>query len=161
MDAAGVGAEVGELAGVLLHMRALDLHPEGGPVVQRHVEVAVERDRLVVLGDLVVLRLIGVEVVLPGEPAPGGDLAVERQADPDGGLDGGGVQRRQRAGHSQADRAYLRVGLGPERGGAAAEHLGGRRQLDVHLKTQHRVEPGHDVVVVDQVGCRCRHGPGV
>ncbi len=38
-------------------------------------------DRLVVLGDLEVLRHVRIEVVLPGEPAPLGDLAVEGQAD--------------------------------------------------------------------------------
>ena len=51
------------------------------------VEVAVEGDRLVVLRGLEVLRHVRVEVVLPGEPAPLGDLAVEREADADRRLD--------------------------------------------------------------------------
>ena len=158
VDAAGVATHMGQLAGVLLHVRAFDVHPEDGAVLEGDVEVAVERDRLVVLGDLVVLRLVGVEVVLPREAAPGRDLAVEREADADGRLDRGRVERRQRTRQTQAHRADLGVGLGPEVRRAPAEHLGGRRQLDVDLQTQDRVEAGHDVVVVDQVGGGCRHG---
>src|SRR3712207_7072785 len=40
--------------------------------VDEHVQVAVDAQRLVVLADLVVLRHVRVEVVLPGEPAPRG-----------------------------------------------------------------------------------------
>ncbi len=151
MDTAGVAADVGELAGVLFHVGTLDVDPEGAAVVQRHVEVAVEGDRLVILGDLVVLRLIRVEVVLPGKPAPRGDAAVQRQPDPNGRLDGRAVEHRQRSGQAQAYRAHLGVGLGAEPRRAGAEHLGGGRQLDVHLEAEDRVEPGHDVVVVEQI----------
>ena len=159
VDSAGVAAHVGELAGVLLHVRALDLHPEGAAVLERDVEVAAERDRLVVLGDLIVLRLIGIEVVLPGEPAPRGDLAIQREADPDGRLDGRRVERRQRSGQAQAHRAHLGVGFGAEIGGAAAEHLGHRRQFDVHLEAEDGVEPCDDVVVVEKFGVDGFHGP--
>jgi hypothetical protein len=55
-------------------------------VVELDVEPAVEGDRLVVLRRLEVLRHVRVEVVLPREPAPLGDRAVEREADPDRGL---------------------------------------------------------------------------
>jgi hypothetical protein len=159
VDAAGVAADVGQLAGVLLHVRALDVDPEDAAVLEGDVEVAVERDRLVVLGDLIILRLIGVEVVLPREPAPGCDLAVQRQSDPDGGLDGRGVERGQGTGQAQAYRTGLGVRLGAEGGGAPAEHLGGRRQLDVNLETEHWVEPSHDVGVVEEFGVRSgRHG---
>ena len=157
MDAAGVAANVGELAGVLLHVRALDLDPERAAVIQWDVEVAAECDRLVILGDLVVLRLIRVEVVLPGEPAPGRDLTVQRQPDPDGGFDGGRVEHRQRAGQTQADRARLGVGLRTEVRRAPAEHLGGRREFDVHLEAEHRIEACHHVVVVEEVGLSGDH----
>ena len=135
MDASGVTADVGELAGVLFHVRAFDGDPEGAAVLQGNVEVAVERDRLVVLGDLIILRLIRVEVVLPGEPAPRRDLAVQRQADPDGRLHGRLVEGGQRAGQAQAHRAHLGVGFGAEIRRAGAEHLGGGRQFDVHFQT--------------------------
>ena len=35
VDAAGVAADVGQLAGVLLHVRALDVDPEGAAVLER------------------------------------------------------------------------------------------------------------------------------
>ncbi|MBY8851170.1 hypothetical protein K7G98_23605, partial [Saccharothrix sp. MB29] len=50
-----------------------------------------------------------------GEPAPLGDLAVQREADADGRLDRGGVDHRQRAGQAQAHRAHVRVGFAAER----------------------------------------------
>ncbi len=87
VDAPGGAADVQRLAGVLLHVRALDLDAER-LAVDVDVGPAVERDRLVVLRGLEVLRHVGVEVVLPGEPAPLGDRAVQRQPDPDRGLDG-------------------------------------------------------------------------
>ena len=122
------------------------------PSSSGHVEVAVDRDRLVVLADLVVLRLVRVEVVLPGEPAPRRDVAVQRQPDADGRLDGGLVEHRQRTGQPQAHRAHLGVGLGAELVGAPAEHLGRGRQLDVDLHAQHGVVAGDDLVVVEQFG---------
>ena len=96
VDPAGRPADVQRLAGVLLHVRPLDADPVG-LAVDLDLGPAVVRDRLVVLGDLVVLRHVGIEVVLPGEAAPFGDLAAQRQADADRGLDRLGVHHRQRA----------------------------------------------------------------
>ena len=158
LDAAGVAAEMRELAGVLLHVRAFDLDAPGRAVLEWHVEVAVDGDRLVVLADLVVLRLVRVEVVLPGEPAPRCDVAVERQADPNGRLDRGLVEHRQGSGQTQAHRAHLRVGLAAELVGAPAEHLGGSRELDVDFHTHHGVVARDDVLVVQQFGSGDSHG---
>ena len=70
VDAARL-AEVDELRGVLLEVDA----------VQPHVpHVAAQAQRDVVLGDLVRLRVVGIEVVLAVEDRPRRDLAVERQA---------------------------------------------------------------------------------
>jgi hypothetical protein len=140
VDPTGEATDMGGLAGVLLHVRALDLDPEGlavAPIVgQSDVHEALEADRLVVLGGLEVLRHVRVEVVLPREAAPLRDLAVEREPDPDRGLDGLAVHRRHRAGQPEAGRADVRVRLPAERGRAAAEHLGRSVELDVHLETQ-------------------------
>ncbi|SLC92802.1 Uncharacterised protein [Mycobacteroides abscessus subsp. massiliense] len=149
-DPARLATDVGQLAGVLFHVRTLDMHPPRGAVFQRNIEVAVERDRLVVLGDLIVLRLIRVEIVLAGEPAPGSDLAVQRQTDPDGRFDGLFVDDRQRARQTQADGANLGIGFRTEGGRATTEHLGGRGQFDVNLHTEHRLVSGQHVVVVQQ-----------
>ena len=53
----------------------------------------------------------------------------------------------------KVETPYVEGWFGPEVGGATAEHLGGGRELDVDLQPQQRVEPGHDVVVVDQLSC--------
>ena len=60
-------AEVGEFAGVFLHVGAFNFHPPFRAVVEHDVKVAVIGDGLVVLGYLVVFRLVWVEVVLPGK----------------------------------------------------------------------------------------------
>ena len=110
---------------------------------------ALERDRLVVLRGLEVLRHVRVEVVLPREPAPLGDLAVQRQPDPDRRLDGLAVDDRHRARQPEAHRADLGVGLGAELGRAAAEHLRRGVELDVDLEPEggvvrrQHVLPGH------------------
>ena len=86
VNPAGRAADVQRLAGVFFQVHPLDGDPEL-TAVHRDVEPALGAQRLVVLGDLEVLRHVRIEVVLPGEPAPGGDRAVQRQADPDRVLD--------------------------------------------------------------------------
>src|SRR5262249_28721172 len=98
------------------------------------------------------------EVVLPGEPAPLRDRAVQREPDPDGVLDRGPVRHGQRPGQAQAHRAEVGVGLAAERGRAAAEQLGPGAQLDVRLQADQRIVPGHCLVIGDQP--RGRAGAG-
>lgn len=152
VDTTGSATHVEGLTGVLLHVGALDLDAPRRAVVEDHVEVTLGCDRLVVLGDLVVLRLIRVEVVLACESAPRRDGAVERKADPDRGLDSGCVHHRQRTGHAQTDRAHLGIGFGTELGGARAEHLGRGAEFYVHLHTHHRLVLGQYFVVIEDVG---------
>jgi hypothetical protein len=76
---------------------ALDLDGDDRAVLQLDVDLPVERDRLIRLRGLEVLRQIRVEVVLPREPARLRDLAAQCQTDPDRVFDGGAVDRRQRA----------------------------------------------------------------
>ena len=66
-----------------------------GPSVHVDLQVPVRAQRLVVLGDLEVLRHVRVEVVLPGEPAPLRDRAVQREPDPDRVLDRRPARHRQ------------------------------------------------------------------
>ena len=158
VDTTGGAADVQRLTGVLLHVRALDLHTPGGAVGEQDVEVAVVGGGLVVLRDLVVLRLVRVEVVLPRELARRPDRAVQREADADRGLDGLRVGDRQRSGQADAHRAHLGIGLGAEVGRASAEHLGRGTQLDVHLEAHHRIESGDDLVVLQQFDGGGSHG---
>src|SRR5690606_16084453 len=140
VDAAGRAADVQGLAGVLLQVHPLDPYPDR-LAVDVHVQPPVDAERLVVLADLEVLRHVRVEVVLPGEPAPARDAAVEREPDPDGRLDRGAVGDGQATGQTQAYRTDLAVDLGAEVGRAAAEHLRTGAELDVGFETDHRLEP--------------------
>ena len=136
LDAAGGAAHVGQLAGVLLHVGAFDLDAEHRAVGELDVQVAVVRDGLVVLGGLEVLRGVRVEVVLPGEAAGLGDLAVQRQADLDRGLDRGLVHHRQHAGHAEVHLVDVGVGLVAEDVRCGGEHLGLGVELHVDLEAQ-------------------------
>src|SRR5690606_36309378 len=131
MDAAGA-TDVEGLSRVFLHVGALDADPER-LTLDLDLELAVDRDRLVVLADLVVLRHVRIEVVLPGEPTPRSDLTTQREADPDGVLHRRRVEDRQRARQTEAGRAHLGVRGRAEARGATTEHLRGRAELDVHL----------------------------
>ena len=149
VDATGGATDVQVLAGVLLQVHPLDLHAVG-LAVDLDVQVPGGAQRLVVLRGLEALGDVRVEVVLPGEPAPRRDPAAQGQPDPDRRLDRGRVGHRQRAGQAQADRAGLGVGLLAEGGGAAAEHLRRRAELDVRLQPDHRLVAGEDLVEVHQ-----------
>src|SRR4051794_17624230 len=146
VDPSGRSADVEGLPGVLLEMHALDLHAVGLSL-QLDVEVAVDAERLVVLRDLVVLRHVGIEVVLAGEPAPRRDAAVEREPDPDGVVDRLLVRHRKAAGKTETDRADLRVGLSPDLRRTAAEQLGRRPQPDVSFQADDRVVAVQDLFV--------------
>ena len=83
VDAAICTAEVGELASVFFHVCAFNLDAPFGAIIQHDIEVAVVGNGLVVLRDLVVLRLIRVEVVLTSKAGGFCDGAVECQANLD------------------------------------------------------------------------------
>ena len=122
--------DVRVLAGVLLEVHPLDTDPVGA-ASELDVEVAVNAERLVILRDLEVLRHVRVEVVLPGEPAPRGDRAIQRQADADGRLDRGLVGDGQRARQAETHRADLGVRLGAE-GGRARSRTSSTRSTARH-----------------------------
>ena len=142
VDAPGRAADVDGLGGVLLEVRADD--PDLTVAVRpRHDEPAARGERDVVLGDLVPLRQVGVEVVLPVEERTLGDLAAEGEAELDRPLDRRPVRHRQRPRMREADGAGARVRLLAPDVLAAAEHLRPRLQLDVDLEADDRF-PGHD-----------------
>ena len=126
---------VHELGGVLLEVRARDLHVRAAG----DRELAAPGEREVVLADLVALGQVGIEVVLAVEDRALRDLAAEREPDHQPVVHGLRVQRRQRARVAEADGARARVRLLAERQRAAAEHLRARRELDVDLEADHRL----------------------
>src|SRR5690606_29031659 len=117
------------LAGVLFDVRALDA--DAGAVAQ--LDVAVHVDRLVVLADLVVLRHVRVEVVLPGEHRRH-DAALHRATEPHRVLHRPLVEHRERPGEAEAHRTDVGVRFGAELVAAPAEQLARRAQLAVHLE---------------------------
>ena len=112
--------------------------------------MAVLGEGLVVLGDLVTLGRVGVEIVLPCENRLWIDPAIEREAGLNGQLYRLAAEHRQGSGQSQANRANIRVGRRAETGGAAAENLGVRSELDVHLK------PDDDLIFGDDLSVEAR-----
>src|SRR5262249_15956667 len=67
-------AAVRRLAGVLLHVYPRDADPPRGAVAELDVQMAADADRQVVLADLIVLRHVRIEVVLPVEQRVRRDL---------------------------------------------------------------------------------------
>ncbi len=128
--------DVGRFAGVLLEVGPLD--PDALAVGQ--VEVAVEVDRQLELADLIVLRLVGVEVVLPGEHRPL-DRAVEGEAGPDRELHRRLVQHGQAPGKAERHCVHVRVRIVAELVGGGREELGLRQQLGVDLEADHDLPP--------------------
>ena len=129
------------LSRVLLEVNAVqaDLAPAG---VRLDGDAASRRERALVLGDLIALREVGVEVVLPFEDAAGLDRAAGREGDAQRERHHLAVRDRQRAGIAEADRADGGVRRRAERHGARAERLALRLELRVHLEPDHRLERG-------------------
>ena len=142
VDAPRLG-DVDELGGVLLEVHAVDADVAQAPV---------RRERDVVLGDLVRLRVVGIEVVLAVKDRARGDLAAEREADLDAVLDRLLVHHREAAGVGEADRAGVDVRVVAEGELAAAEHLRLRPQLDVDLQADDRLVASS---LIRTPGCRC------
>ena len=126
------------LRGVLLEVEARDADPDLA-FRSRDVEVASEADRLVVLGDLIPLRKVGVEVVLPGEDRPLGDVAIERKPCHHPELNGLLVGNRKGARVPEAYRAGVAVRGLAVRHPAPTEHLCRGRQVDVKLEPYYRL----------------------
>ena len=100
----------------------------------RQRDAAAGRERPLVLRNLVALRQVRIEVVLPREDRPRLHRAAERERRAHRQLDRASVEHRQRAGQAEADRAHVRVRRRAERRRTPAEDLGGGQQLRVDLE---------------------------
>ncbi len=98
------------------------------------IQVTVLAEGQVILGNLIGLRQVGIEVVLPILLGEGSDLAVGGKAGLDGIVHHLLVQHRQSARHTHAHRASLGVWFCPEGGGTATENFGGGFQFTVNLQ---------------------------
>ena len=109
-------------------------HHIAGRTRQLDFDRAADDDREILLGELIVLRVVWIEVVLPIPGAARGNLGTDDQAEQDGFLDRLAVHDRQRTGQAEDDRVDLFVRLLAETPGRRREDLGARVQLDVHLE---------------------------
>ena len=136
----GVGkAFVQRLPGVLFHV-----HPDDadtlGRALRLEFDLASRGQRPVVLRDLIALRQVGIEVVLPGENGDRLDGGAERVRGAHRVLHGAPVQDRQGAGQTQAHRAHVDVRRCAERGAAATKDFAGCQQLTMDLEADDRLK---------------------
>ena len=124
---------VQRFAGILLEMQPLDADAHGLAVRQIDHDLALADDRRFVLADLVALRQIRIEIVLPVEHRFEIDLGVEPEAGAHRLAHAFLVDHRQHAGHGGIDQRDVRVRLAAERGRSAGEQLGLRGDLGMHL----------------------------
>src|SRR5215510_9781867 len=119
-------------ARVLFDVRARDAEssktPFGGPsafvaLAGQKFDRAALGKRAVVLRDLIALRQIGIKIIFPREDRFGVYLKIESERGLTRHLHGLAVERRQRAGQTQADRTGVTVRLLPEFGRTAAENF--------------------------------------
>src|SRR5579872_516893 len=106
------------------------------------IHIAMLRQRLIVLRDLVALRKIRVEVILAGENRAGINSAVQRQRGFDRELYRMAAQDRKSSRQPQANRANVGIRRSAETGRAATKDLGACRELDVHFQADYRLVPG-------------------
>src|SRR3989338_2490595 len=121
-----------ELARIFFHVNARDADSLG-PLADRDVQMAMMRERLIILGNLEVLWEIRIEVLLAVKLHHPGDLAVKRQGHPDPPLKRLLVEDRQRPGKPQTHRARLAIRRSTEFRGAPAEQLRFRAELEVNF----------------------------
>ena len=136
----GIGRAVVELADILLEVNPGErnshvlAHHVAGGAGQLDFHRTAEADRLVVLGNLVVLRRVRIEIVFPVPFADRRDLAAQQQARLDDGVECRLVHHRQGAGKAEHDRIGQRVGLVSIARADAGEDLGAGLDLDVDLE---------------------------
>ena len=125
---------VQRLACVLLEVEPLDPDLHGLPVRNVDDDLALAHDRRFVLADLIALREVGIEIVLPVEHRFEIDLRVEPEAGahrlPDALL----VDDRQHPRHRRVDQRHVGIRLAAEFGGGAGEQLGLRRYLGMDFQ---------------------------
>ena len=121
------------LAGVLLEVEALDADLDALAVGHVDDDLALPDDRRLVLADLIALRQVGIEIVLPVEDRIEIDLRLQPESGADRLHDAGLVDHWQHAGHGGIDQRNVRIGLAAERGRSAGEKLGLRRHLGMNL----------------------------
>ena len=128
---------VQRLAGVLLEMQALDADRDRLAVRRGDRHLALAHDRRLVLADLVALRQVGIEIILPVEHRFEIDPGLEPEPGAHRLPDAFPVDDRQHAGHGGIDQRDVGIGLAAELGRGAREQLGVRGHLGMDLEADH------------------------
>ena len=158
---------VQRFAGVLLQMQALDADADlfKFAVLVRpdfDDDFALADDRLIVLGNLVALRQIGIKVVLAGKDR----AMVDRRLQPEPGahrlFDTFLVDHRQHARHGRIDQADMVVRFAAEFARSAGKQLGSGKHLGVDLQADNDLPvaggTGNQVFWIGIAGFGNRHG---
>ena len=119
---------------VLLQMDVVDPHFADGAVVHFDDDLAPPDYRAVQLRDLVALRQIGVEVVLPVERGLAVDFGFQSESRLDGLLKAELVHDRKHSRHCGIDEVHIRVRRRAEFRRRAREQLGVGGHLRVHFQ---------------------------
>src|SRR5690606_25594445 len=127
------------LARVLLHVQARDADLLDRAVRQIDQELPLSHDRPRILRDLVSLRQVRIEIILPVEHRNVVDLRFQAEPRPHRLLDAIAVDDRQHAGHRRIDEADLAVRLRAESSRGSREQLRVRDDLGVHLEPDHHL----------------------
>ena len=132
---------VHQLAGILLDMDALDADTSWPrpPSVDQDLNLALADERMVELADLIALRQIRVEIILPVEARPGIDLRIERHAGAHRLADAFLIGHRKHAGQRGVDKATCVFGSAPNSVAAPEKSLALLGDLGMDL------EPDHDL----------------
>jgi len=132
--------DVDEPARVLFEVHPGDPDDLLVPLVVLDLDRPLDRERFVVLRDLVGLREVGVEIVLPGELRLFRDRHTECFCDAEAVLDRLSVDPRERSGQAETDRTAVGVRLvvAVVRRAPAEEFRRGR-ELDVDLEPDDRL----------------------
>ena len=133
------------LAGILLEVRAGDVHHLFLPIAERDRHRAAADNRAIELTCLVTLWQIRIEVVLACELGFFRDFGVDRETEAQRHVQGVAVEDREGAGQTQIERAGLRIGRSSECRRAAREDLRCGRELGMNFQADHRF-PRHQSV---------------
>ena len=121
------------LAGILLKMKALDANLEG-ILLEIDDDDALADDGVLVLRNLVALRQIGIEVVLPVEHRMMIDLRLEAEACADRLRHALLIDDRKHARHRRVDEAHMAVRFAAESRRRAREKFRVRQHLRMHFQ---------------------------
>ncbi len=127
------------LASILFQMEPLNAARESiGIAAMRgldiHLDFAFTDNRVRELADLIALRQVGIEIILPVEAGIGVDLRLQAEAGTDSLLDAILVDHGQHAGHCRIDQRHIAVGVRTKRRGRARKQLRIGRDLSMDFE---------------------------